>query len=152
MRIALLIVGHERALPPLAHRTGTEERIVNKTVERRANRRSPCKVGIYCRSICHNQLAEFWPATVLDVSKEGVGLIAERRFEKGTLLFIELQAIPEYPFRTFLARVVRSCKQANGHWILGCMLTKQVQQDEVTALLHLSDHGWQAEELSQARR
>jgi hypothetical protein len=115
------------------------------SIERRAGERSPCEIGIYCRSIYQDQSAEYWPATVLDLSVSGLGLLAERRFEKGSLLFVELQDDNDHPLCSLLTRVVRYEKRPGGRWLLGCVLTSKLSEEDVQSLLELSKLGTPAE-------
>ena len=44
-----------------------------------------------------------WPVQVTDVSRNGIGMRVERRFEPGSLLEIDLQSVVPHLDRTLLA-------------------------------------------------
>ncbi len=88
---------------------------------------------------CHPPLAwgdkEPWPATIRDLSLEGLSLGLERRFERGTGLAIELPAV-DGP-STVLARVVQIKPQTGGGWVLHCSFISPLSDEELDYLLAL---------------
>jgi hypothetical protein len=75
-----------------------------------------------------------WPATIRDISVNGIGLVLRRRFECGVLLAIEVPGGDEGPFR-LLARVVRITAQAGDSWLLGCALLHPLTDEELAGLV-----------------
>jgi serine/threonine protein kinase len=80
---------------------------------------------------------ELWPLIVQDVSATGVGVMLARRFEPGTELTVELSVGESGP-RSLPARVVRVVAQTGGHWAHGCLFTRPLSKDELSALLQLT--------------
>jgi serine/threonine protein kinase len=108
--------------------------------ERRASLRFPCIHGTSCAmsASLHPDDAEpveHWPATVQDVSQGGLGLVVGRRFEKGTVLSVELHSAEGTASRSVLASVVRVLPQEFGHWLLGCIFTKPLSKEELQILV-----------------
>jgi hypothetical protein len=73
-----------------------------------------------------------WAGTIRDLSRGGLGLILERRFEPGTVLFIEL---PGLDGRTLLARVANITRLPQGSWLLGCAFSSKLGDEEVQRLV-----------------
>jgi hypothetical protein len=68
-----------------------------------------------------------------DVSRSGIALVADRRFEPGTVLILELgEATPE-ALRLFV-RVVRLAQHSAGRWLAGCALISELSDQEINAL------------------
>jgi PilZ domain len=79
-----------------------------------------------------------WSGTIENVSIGGVGLILERRFEKGTGLAIELPGNAVNDAYVVLAKVVHVRRQTNGTWMLGCKFVSELSEDEVRRLLPMT--------------
>src|SRR4051812_13381307 len=61
-----------------------------------------------------------WPVQAVDISARGIGLLAPRRFEPGTLLSVSLSGANAHDVSLPLAQVRRCI--AHGHsWLLGCV-------------------------------
>jgi serine/threonine protein kinase len=93
--------------------------------ERRQSVRRPCRQPTACTidtDVFPGGTAgnETWPATVYDLSAQGVGLILARRFEPGTVFTIELEGGIRKQPRALTARVVRVQPDSFGHWFHGC--------------------------------
>src|SRR5262249_27459996 len=102
--------------------------------ERRASVRFPCLHGTSCAmnvSLHSDGEAplEHWAATVQDISQGGMGLVVGRRFEKGTVLSVELQDAKGTNARSVLATVVRVLPQGLGQWLLGCVFSKPLTRE-----------------------
>jgi hypothetical protein len=75
------------------------------------------------------------PASVIDLSASGVGLLVREEVKMGALLSVELQAA-EGPFkRTMLACVVHVTAQPDGEWALGCNFIRSLSSEDLKALL-----------------
>ena len=81
---------------------------------------------------CHESLI-VW---VRDLSTHGIGLLAWRRFEKGTVLL--LQFLENYSSISPLmaAKVVQVTAQATGEWLIGCALIQSQTEAEVQRLVN----------------
>jgi hypothetical protein len=86
-----------------------------------------------------------WHVRIFDISAGGVGLIAVRRFERGTGLAVEIPAQGDYPGDTLLARVVRIEPAPGEGWLLGCAFVSVLSEDTATKLARLYTTGPQAE-------
>jgi hypothetical protein len=75
------------------------------------------------------------PAKVLNVSATGVGLVAEREVENGTLLSVELHNAAGTIERTMLACVVHVNRHPDGGWALGCNFIRSLSEEELQALV-----------------
>jgi PilZ domain len=83
---------------------------------------------------CHRPAtADITPVQIKDVSSGGVGLLCGRRFERGTVLVLDLNDTA-LPIVSLLARVVRLGVQADGRWLVGCTLLGELSEEEVQAL------------------
>jgi hypothetical protein len=76
---------------------------------------------------------QVWPGTLRDLSRLGLALVLERRFEPGTSLFIER---PEVEGRPLLVRVVHATHLPQGTWLLGCAFPSRLSEEEIRKWLH----------------
>jgi hypothetical protein len=60
---------------------------------------------------------------------------AERRFESGTLLSIELAEAEEQSARPIMARVIHLSERPEGGWILGCTFVSELSDNDLQALM-----------------
>jgi serine/threonine protein kinase len=102
--------------------------------ERRATLRYPSGLESNCRPL-QGVKKTSWEARVKDISARGIGLLASRRFEVGTLLIVELKADGDRLVRLMLVRVVRVQEEAPRKWILGCKHCRELTPEEVQTLL-----------------
>jgi hypothetical protein len=103
-------------------------------VERRARVRHSCDREGNCLPVLAGQNFQ-WSARVLNISQGGVALSLRRRFEKGTLLSVEMQRADNLPSDPFLARVVHVTAQPDGNWLIGCAFADELSDQELQALL-----------------
>jgi hypothetical protein len=75
-----------------------------------------------------------WEAAIRDVSAGGISLLVSQHFEPGTLLAVEPQSPPDEAPTFLLVRVVRVVAQADGVWLLGGKLVRELCESEVAAL------------------
>jgi hypothetical protein len=71
-----------------------------------------------------------WVGQVLNISRCGLGILLNRRFEPRTLLVVELENAEPHASRTVLARVVHITPHEAG-WLLGCALTAELDDDDL---------------------
>jgi PilZ domain-containing protein len=104
-----------------------------RKAERRVSVRFQSNAKGHCQSVSL-QRESAWEAIVRDISCSGIGLLLPRRFERGTLLTIELTETTAGQTRLLLVRVVHATPQPEGNWLLGCALTNSLTEDEVQLL------------------
>ncbi len=75
-----------------------------------------------------------WSARVQNISASGISMLISRRFERGTLLSLELEATPDSPSRTLLVRVVRVKPHSKRKWLVACRFVTKLAEDEAKAL------------------
>jgi hypothetical protein len=75
-----------------------------------------------------------WPAHVWDVSRFGVALLLDRRYEAGTPLL--LLAAPEDTAELLSLRVIHCQLQENGKWLLGCLFDRPLSDPELRGMWH----------------
>jgi hypothetical protein len=75
-----------------------------------------------------------WLGTVRDVSPGGIAVILNRRFERGTILIVE---VSEKPKGVSESRAVRVCHATpeNERWIIGCAFAWPLSQEELRRFL-----------------
>jgi len=75
-----------------------------------------------------------WDVEVLDVSREGIGLLLKGKFEGrpeiGLFLALLLKGFP----RPLRVQIVRATRVKKGRWVLGCRLAGRLRVDELQAL------------------
>jgi hypothetical protein len=75
------------------------------------------------------------PATVLNISASGVGLLVDQPVENGTLLSVELQSPLASTGKTMLCCVVHVTRQGDAEWALGCNFITELSESDLLALL-----------------
>src|SRR4051794_35938344 len=100
--------------------------------EQRAVARYPCQLLSSLRAL--EQAAPPWPAHSRDISTGGISLVVARRFEPGTMLILSFHDELATWTRSLLIQVVRVVERESGGWLLGCILTRQLDDAEVTNL------------------
>jgi hypothetical protein len=73
-------------------------------------------------------------AHVLNISANGIGLLADRHVELGKLLNLELRNSSGDFSLSILACVVRLTRQSETEWALGCNLIRELSEQELKAL------------------
>jgi hypothetical protein len=89
-------------------------------------------VRVSCRSVATAE--EPWIAQVLDVSPSGIGLLADRAVENGTLLNVEFPVVAQLPPLNILACVVHITERDPGRWAMGCNFIRELTDAELRAL------------------
>jgi len=98
--------------------------------ERRAWVRHACRIRISGR-LLGDEKAACWEASIRDVSKAGLHLVSNRKFEKGTILVVKLQDKDETWSREVYVRVVRAGTRRGGQWLMGCTFVRQLRDVEI---------------------
>jgi serine/threonine protein kinase len=96
---------------------------------RRQAARFPCYIPTTQRLLGQEQ--GDGKAYIRNISRGGIGLVNNRGFPRGTILFVE----PEKESRPILVRVVRVIEQAGGDWLLGCTFVRKLKDEEMHSLL-----------------
>lgn len=102
-------------------------------VERRAWVRNSCELDYVCQPLALTNV-DRWLGKILDISRSGLSLVMDRRFERGTILVIELQDDAAAVAAPFLARVAR-CVSRKPDWLIGCTFVRELDDDELQALV-----------------
>lgn len=103
--------------------------------ENRAWVRHRCDLETCCRPVANSRSAMSWPARVWDISEGGIGLLISRRFELGTVLVLEVQALADEAPEVLLARVTRMGVRAGMQWLLGCRLVGDLSDEQLQGML-----------------
>jgi hypothetical protein len=114
-----------------------EQAVPADVLERRAWVRYGTDLEALCRGPGRRK-AVGWPARVRDISAGGVGLLLRHRFRPGSYLAVELHSPSGGCLRVLGVRVVHTTPTSvDGEpcWVTGCLLTDQLTDDEVQALL-----------------
>ncbi|HJT76557.1 MAG TPA: PilZ domain-containing protein [Gemmataceae bacterium] len=127
-----LILEHETAMP--SHSAPSSAPAASPTVaeERRAFPRYPVDWEVVCKALAAGQ-RDSWQARALNVSAGGLGVVLERRFERGTTLTVQLQHAPAEAPRTLLARVMHATRLPDGGWLHGLSLLRPLQEEQLRA-------------------
>jgi PilZ domain len=99
--------------------------------ERRAAPRQASTLKVTCYPAGAG-LLERRQGRVRNVSRSGIGLVVDRRWEAGTALIVELPV--EDGVRPVRARVVHATQQLGGLFLTGCSLEKHLTDEEVQGL------------------
>jgi len=102
--------------------------------ERRSNQRYPFREAASCYALNAKRFERYW-AWIRDVSVSGVGMLLSRPLEPETLLIIEAQSTSRRLLLPLTARVVHSTKQTEGNWVIGCAFIRELNAEELQALL-----------------
>ncbi len=96
--------------------------------------RFPCNVTAKCQETAAPR-QEPWAGQVLNISASGIGLVARRNLEPGTLLNMELHRGSEPAGHNILACVVHVSSHPDGQRALGCNFIRELTDDELKSLL-----------------
>jgi hypothetical protein len=108
-------------------------------VECRVYERHSCGVAFRCQPAAMlGKDDRKWSGTIADASIGGVGLILERRFEKGTGLAIELPGHDKNDSDVVLAKVMHVSRRSDNTWMMGCQFLSELSEDELQRLLFRS--------------
>jgi hypothetical protein len=98
--------------------------------ERRRVPRYPSDLETTCKPLVSRD-GSSWLAQIRDISTLGIGLVLQRRFERGTLLVMDLENPARNISRNVVARVVHTTALPLGQWLLGCVFTKELDADDL---------------------
>jgi hypothetical protein len=100
--------------------------------DQRGWERFRCSAAARCQ-LLSGDAAPAWPARVHNISASGVGLVADRQLETGTLLNVTVQR-PDGRSPTLLACVVQVTPREDGEWALGCNFLRELAEADLLAL------------------
>jgi hypothetical protein len=103
-------------------------------MERRKHSRFPCGGDARVSPVGAQPLTE-WSASVHDLSRQGISLTSERRFEPRSLLLVRWQPGAEASSQYFISRVARVAAQRNQQWLLGCVFLHKLSLEELAVLM-----------------
>src|SRR5947209_14492637 len=95
--------------------------------DRRVWVRHPADVEATCQPA--GGAADRFAARVRNVSLGGINLVADRAFEPGALLSIELPGAADGSTCTVLACVVHATALSAGEWALGCTFARELSDE-----------------------
>jgi hypothetical protein len=95
--------------------------------------RYSCRRSGDCHSVKANQ-EDQWPATIYDISSEGLSLVVCHPFGVGEFLAVELDDATEGTRSKLFVRVKHSTSQGDGVWTLGCRLVNRLNHGELEQL------------------
>jgi hypothetical protein len=76
-----------------------------------------------------------WFGDIQDISTTGMQLLISRRFERGSLLTVEVQTKDQKTVRKLLVRVARVKAKDYGQWLLGCAFVTKLRDPELKELI-----------------
>jgi hypothetical protein len=103
--------------------------------DRRTSVRYRCGVETVCRPFSDDVEDIDWSAHIRDISRGGLKLLAERRFESGTVLNIDTASVSTEAPTALVARVVHVSRDKTGRWNLGCCFAKELTARELVKFI-----------------
>ena len=73
-----------------------------------------------------------WAVSIKDISKGGLKLLVERRFESGTVLHINTGPSRIDAPKALIAKVLHVVRDKTGRWSLGCQFAKELSSQELS--------------------
>jgi serine/threonine protein kinase len=107
---------------------------LSRKVERRAAIRFQAGLESNCETLALLR-EKRWPARVHDISVSGIRIVLPRRFERGTLLTLEIQSKDQRSNSSHVVRVIRASQDRSRQWTLGCKFIRELTPLELKALL-----------------
>jgi hypothetical protein len=102
--------------------------------DRRAWKRYSCNLEGKCQPLLGGKEVH-WMGMVQEVSRGGIRLVLNRRFEVGTLLQVEIRRQQKGNTDLLLVRVVHVMAERPQWWALGCAFVGEITDDEIQLLL-----------------
>jgi hypothetical protein len=109
-----------------------------KGVDCRVWERHSCDLETSCQPIADRANREHvWQAQIHDISLSGIGIILDRRFEKGAGLAIQIPETDHSSGEILLAKVVHTTALPEKKWLLGCSFAIAISHDQIRRLVDL---------------
>ena len=102
--------------------------------DRRRALRYPTTLGASCRSV--HEAHRRWSAEIQDISTTGVCLRLNRRFERGTVLVVEVLDEQSQPISMLYVKVLWVREIAAKKWETGCTFNAPLDSDQLETYLH----------------
>ena len=100
----------------------------------RTSERYPCAVvGSY--QIVADDVREYLPARVLNISASGALLVISQPIDTGVLLSLQLSGPRSGPAQTILGCVVHRRSESDQEWTIGCNFIRELSELELETLL-----------------
>lgn len=120
---------------PVGHDSTSDPAVADS----RALERYPCGLLTSCQPVAARSSGDMhWPATIRDISAQGMGLVLCRRFERGVGLAVEVPQKDGTSGDTLLCQVIHVQPWENGQWLMGVRFVSELGQGEVEAILDLA--------------
>ena len=103
------------------------------SANRREVDRHPCHLKAQWRCL-GSQEDDLHTAEVQDLSHHGVRLVVNGCLERGNVLLVTLQGVPERLARPLVVRVRRVTAHPGGGWIIGCTWVTKLDREALRAL------------------
>ena len=101
-----------------------------------ADRRGAVRYAATGRVSCHpagSRPGEHWIGKLRDISRTGIGLALPRRWERGTILLLDLEPPGEGGPRTLCACVIHTKAQSEVGFLVGCAHSGDLTEEELQA-------------------
>jgi len=102
--------------------------------ERRKAVRVPATGRVSCRPACA-RTGESWVGRVHDISQTGIGIVLPRRWERGTILLLDLAPLRAGGPRNLCACVMHATTLAGEGFVVGCAHGADLTDDEIKAFV-----------------
>jgi PilZ domain len=99
--------------------------------DRRGAVRIPCDLETACQAIAARG-DTVWTGRMRNISRTGIALEVGRRFERGTMLAVQLEVAAGAFQRTMFARVVHVQALDSGAWLVGCTFAGEMDDDDLS--------------------
>jgi len=97
--------------------------------DRRAGYRCSCSLGAICEPIPPGTAGHF-SGTVQNISENGIGLLLEHEMAAGACLWVVMRGADDVLLGKMMIRIVHATRQGDGHWLHGCLFTKEASEQE----------------------
>jgi serine/threonine protein kinase len=123
-----------RAEPTAEASSGGKTKTASKVVkERRGGMRYPVELVADCRAVVAAG-GKRWPAWIIDISKSGLCLHAQRRFEVGSVLEVSFTLQSEGSNVNQVARVRWAKATQDRTWLLGCEFVNAIAEEDLNSI------------------
>jgi hypothetical protein len=98
--------------------------------DRRAGSRCSCTLSAICEPIPAGVAGHF-TGTVQNISENGIGLLLDREVTAGSSLWVVMRGADDILLGKMMIRIVHATRQTDGHWLHGCLFTKEATDQEM---------------------
>ena len=110
------------------------QRVRSNVPDQRHWVRFPCSLKALYHPVTTGQVKK-WPAKVVDISANGIGLMVAQPVDAGALLSVELEGATPQAARVMLACVARVNRESGEERLLGCNFIRELTESELQAFL-----------------